>query len=146
LRVPHKSNFFFFCNDLFWLASWPIAIKSWNYGGSPKIEDSIERWSASPFGHLYRWEGKDFEQNIWDWSEVLLGTPLGNNIGNLGNILRTSREHVGNKGKMKKILPPSPPPKKLKRKQIKARWVHASAYPLAACICGFQNCWSPFLA
>jgi len=24
--------------------------------------------------------------------------------------------------------------------------VHASAYPLAACIFGFQNCWSPFLA
>jgi hypothetical protein len=24
--------------------------------------------------------------------------------------------------------------------------VHPSAYPLAACIFGFQNCWSPYLA
>jgi hypothetical protein len=29
---------------------WPIAKISWNYGGSPKIEDSMERWRASPFG------------------------------------------------------------------------------------------------
>jgi hypothetical protein len=35
------------------------------------------------------------------------------------------------------------PHPKLKRKKIKAPCVHASVYPLAACIFGFQNCWSP---
>jgi hypothetical protein len=31
----------------------------------PKIEDSIERLSASSLALLYRWEGEDFGQNIW---------------------------------------------------------------------------------
>ncbi len=43
---------------------------------------------------------------------VLLGTPLGNTLG-------TWREHVGNKGKMKKILPLRPPTQNLKGKKSK---------------------------
>jgi len=29
---------------------WPIAEKSRDYGNFPKREDSMERWSALPFG------------------------------------------------------------------------------------------------
>jgi hypothetical protein len=47
---------------------------------------------------------------------------------------------------MKKLLCLHPQKTKLKRKKIKAPLVHASAYPLVACIFDFQNCWSPFLA
>jgi hypothetical protein len=36
-----------------------------------------------PLAHLYKWEEDDFGQNIWDRSEVLLGTPLGNNLGTI---------------------------------------------------------------
>jgi hypothetical protein len=34
----------------------------------------------------------------------------------------------------------------LKEKNIQALWMHASAYPLATCIFGFQNCWSLYMA
>ncbi len=48
---------------------WPITtkkkLKLWRL---PKINDSMEK-------------RKDFGQNIWDYSEVLLGTPLGNTLG-----------------------------------------------------------------
>jgi hypothetical protein len=46
---PHKSNFFPFAMSQL---DQPIAKKKcWNYGSSPKIEDSMERWwSVSPFG------------------------------------------------------------------------------------------------
>jgi hypothetical protein len=51
---------------------------------------------------------------------------MGNTLGILGtywephgNRFGTSKEHVGNKGKMKNLLPPTPPkPKTLKKKQI----------------------------
>jgi hypothetical protein len=51
---------------------WPITKKKRkkevkNKGGSPKIEDSTERWWVpSLWPPLHRWEGEDFEQNIWD--------------------------------------------------------------------------------
>jgi len=43
-------------------------------------------------------------QNIWDKNEVILGNTLGTS-------LELEREHVGNKGKMKKVLLPRPLPK-----------------------------------
>jgi hypothetical protein len=44
---------------------------------------------------------------------------------------------------MEKILPPNP---KLKRKKIKALWVHAEPYHWLHEISMFQNCSSPLLA
>jgi len=75
---------------------------------------------------------------LWELERNILGTlwePIGNLKGTFwelyGNPLGTWREHVGNKGKWKKKIPPTnptpiplSPPKKLKRKQIKALWVH----------------------
>ncbi len=62
-----------------------------------------------PLAQVYRCEREDFGQNIWDYNEVLFGTPLGEHIGNLGNILRTywelignSKKHFENKGKNEK--------------------------------------------
>ncbi len=56
-RCLANQNFFFFfcfCNEPIWLAHCKIKIKIWNYGGSPNIEDSMERWSVSPpFAHIY---------------------------------------------------------------------------------------------
>ncbi len=46
----HKSNFFSFFFEMSQF-DWPIAKKKKkkkNYGASPKIEDSMERWRASP--------------------------------------------------------------------------------------------------
>ncbi len=43
-----KSPIFFFVAMSSF--DWPIAKTNSNNGGSPKIEDSVERWSASPFG------------------------------------------------------------------------------------------------
>jgi hypothetical protein len=66
--------------------------------------------------------GKTYGINVRCYSEHL--------GGNIGNLMGTWREHVGNKGKMKK--PSSPlPNSKLKRKKIMVLWVHASTYPLA---------------
>jgi hypothetical protein len=44
---------------------WPITKKKLKIPKNPKIEDSMER-SAVPLAHLYRFEGEDFGQNIWD--------------------------------------------------------------------------------
>jgi hypothetical protein len=56
--------FFFFCNEPIWLAHRKKKLKLWRL---PKIEDSMEWWSASPpLAHLYRWERQDFGQNVWD--------------------------------------------------------------------------------
>jgi hypothetical protein len=86
-------------------------------------------------------------RGLWTKHRGLRQGAIGNTLGeHIGNPLRTWREHVGNKGKMKNSSPSPRPGLKLKRKKIKAPWVHASAYPLAARIFGFQNCWSPFLA
>jgi hypothetical protein len=83
----------------------PLPKKSWNYGGSPKIEDSMESWSASPFGPpIYVRRG-------WLWAKH-----IGLNQGAIGNPLGTWSEHVGNKGKMKKIPPTLPSDPKLKWK------------------------------
>jgi hypothetical protein len=69
-----------------------------------------------------------------------IGNTLGEHIGNLKGTCWEERK------KEKSPPPPPAPNPKLERKKIKAPWVHASAYPLAAFIFSFQNYWSPFLA
>jgi hypothetical protein len=78
-RVASQAQLFFF----FW---WANLI-----GPSPKkVETKEAPQNRRVYGkmeclplltQLYRWEGEDFGQNIWDYSEVLLGTPLGNTLG-----------------------------------------------------------------
>jgi hypothetical protein len=67
------SPTFSFCNEPIWLVHAKKKLKLW------KIlwKDGV----PLPLAHVYRWEGEDFEQNISDESEVLLGTPLGNKLG-----------------------------------------------------------------
>jgi hypothetical protein len=69
------------------LFDWPIPKKKLKLQRLSNIEDSMERWGRG--GCLSLWpkyiSEKDFGQNIWDYSEVLLGTPS----GDLGNILGT---------------------------------------------------------
>jgi hypothetical protein len=64
---------FSFCNEPIWLVHHKKMLILW------KIlwEDEV----PAPLAHQYRWEREDFGQNIWDESEVLLGTPLGNTLG-----------------------------------------------------------------
>ncbi len=57
--TPHKSNFFL----LNLIGPSKKKLKLWKLR---KIENSMDKWSASPLAHRYMWEGKDFEQNIWD--------------------------------------------------------------------------------
>jgi hypothetical protein len=72
-----------------------------------------------------------------------IGNPMGTHWELEGNLEGTCWDQR----KMEKILPPpTSPTQNLKEKKIKAPWVHASAYPLAACIFGFQHCSSPLLA
>ncbi len=47
---------------------------------------------------------------------------------------------------MKKNPPLTPTTQNLKEKISSTLSAYASTYPLAPCIFGFQNCWSPFLA
>jgi len=60
--TPHKSNFFLL--NLIGPDKKKLKLRRLT-----KIEDSMDRWSASPFGppiYLRRGGGEDFEQNIWD--------------------------------------------------------------------------------
>jgi len=52
---------------------------------------------------------------------LMVGAEIWGHREHIGNPLGTWKEHVGNKGKMKNILPPTP---KLKENKIKALWVH----------------------
>jgi len=115
LGVPHKSNFFFFGNEPIWLAHCKKKFKLWRL---PKIEDSMERWSASPFGPpIQVRSGRLWANHSWlKW--VAIGNTLAEHIENLGNSL-------GTKGKWNISSPPPHPNPKLKRKRIKALWVHA---------------------
>jgi hypothetical protein len=82
---PSLVFFFFF------LLQWAILISPSPWKKSETCElPKIELLCASPWAHLYRWQGENFGQSIWDKSEVLLGTPLGNIIDThweLGNIM-----------------------------------------------------------
>jgi hypothetical protein len=79
---------------------------------------------------------------------VLFGNTFKEHIGNLGNILGThwelARNMLGTKDRRKKI-PPSPHPK-LKRKKIKALWVHVEPSHWVHEISMFQNYLLPFFA
>jgi hypothetical protein len=57
---------------------------------------------------LYTWE-LNFEQIIWDKSELLLGT-FWKQLGNLGNPMGIHKEHDGNTKKKKKQKIPTPQP------------------------------------
>jgi hypothetical protein len=61
-----------------------------------------------------------------------MGTPFGNTLGTYwepdGNPLETWKEHIGNKGKMKKNLPPLPP--KLKRQKKSRHFKHMLSLPI----------------
>jgi hypothetical protein len=106
--VPHKSNLFFFCNG-----SSQKKVELWRL---PKIKDSMERWSVSPWAHLYRW-GRG---GLWAKHNGLkpgaIGRTLGEHIVNLGNILGTWWELIGNlkgtfwKQRKNEKSSPSPPP------------------------------------
>jgi hypothetical protein len=96
--VPHKFNFFFGCNDPIWLAHHK---KKLELRRLPKIEDSMERWRCLPLWPTYIGEkgrtlGKTYRIKMRCYWEHLWGTHW------------EPREHVGNKGKMKKNPPPPP--------------------------------------
>jgi hypothetical protein len=78
-QVQLLSFFFFFCSEPIWLAH---CKKTWNYWRLPKIEDSMERWSASPFG-----------SPLWVRRGGLWALHMGLKRGAIGNTLG---EHIGN--------------------------------------------------
>jgi len=115
------------------------------------MEDSIEKWSAlwcTYVGEKGRTLGKTYgikARCCWEhpWGTHWEHWEL------IGHLMGTHLELEGTcweQRKNEKNAPPNPPHPKLKRKKMKVLWVHASAYALATCIFGFQNCWSPFLA
>jgi hypothetical protein len=117
--------FFFFFVVAMSQFDWPIAknkkLKLW---WLPKIEDSMERWSESPFGPPIKGRtlGKIYGIKVRCYWEHPWGThwePRETYWEPGGNPLETWKEHVGNKGKMKK-KPSFPPTQNLKEK-IKSR-------------------------
>jgi hypothetical protein len=101
-----QVQLFFVCNEPIWLARHKKKLKLRRL---PKIENYMERMVPPPLAHLYRWKAEDFGQNIW---VGLKWGAMGNSLGeHIGNLMGTWREHVGNKGKMKKTLLPRPLPK-----------------------------------
>ncbi len=117
MGVPHKSNFFFACNELVWLP-YRAKKKGWNYWGSPKIEDSIERCNASSFGPPIQVR----RGGLWAIHMGLKRGAIGNTLGEQHWKLR---EHIGNpfgnlKGtcwEQRKNEKTSSPHPKLKRKK-----------------------------
>jgi len=94
LGVPHKSNCFFFANNQI---DWPIT-KETETMEAPKNRRFYGKIEClPPLAHLYRWEGEDFGQNIWDWSEVLLGNTLGEHVGNKRKMILIGHE-ISNRG------------------------------------------------
>ncbi len=113
MGVPHKFNFFLVAMSQF---DSPITEKKFKLWRLPKIEDSMERWSASPFGPATKVRSGGLWAKHMGLKWGAIGNTFGEHIGNLGNML-------GTKGKWKKSSPSSPHPK-LKRKIIKELWVH----------------------
>ncbi len=98
--TPHKSNFFSVEFD------WPMS-KSWNPEASQKFEDSMDRWSASPFRPLtYVRRG-----GLW-------AKHMGLKQGAIGN---THGEHIGNlleqRKKDKNLFAPPPQPDQTQKKK-----------------------------
>jgi hypothetical protein len=71
-----------------------------------QLQNRNKRCSLQPTFSVYTHESWTFGQTIWDKSEVLFGSVLGNNLG-------TSCEHIGTHNgkneKMKKKIPPTIP-------------------------------------
>jgi hypothetical protein len=86
------------------------------------LQKKLKLWSVSPIWPRYIGEkGRDFGQTYGIKARCYWEKPLRNTLGTYG----THWEHVGNKGKMKKILLPLPPTTpnplpKFKRKKFKA--------------------------
>ncbi len=101
---------------------WPIRkkrLKLWRLPLNRRFYSKMK----CPLALLYRWEGEDSGQNIWDQSNVLLGQPFGYTSGTLGthwaldgDPLRTWRNILGTKEKWKKSST-HPRHPKLKRKK-----------------------------
>jgi hypothetical protein len=98
-----------------------------------------------PLAQLYRWEGEDSRQNIWDQSNVLLGQPFGYTLGTLG----THWELEGTcweQRKSEKNPPPTLATQNLKEKKSRhfecvlqpTHWPHVFFV--------FKTVWSPYLA
>jgi hypothetical protein len=102
---------------------WSVAKKSWNLG---KFYGKMECCTLWPMyiGEKGRTLGKTYGMKARCYWEHSWGTHW-ELREHTENLMRTWCKHVGNKGKMKKILSPSPT--KLKRKIIKALRVHAEA-------------------
>ncbi len=137
---------FYFCNEPIWLAHCKKKFKLWRL---PKIKDSMERWSASPFWPSYIGEkGRNLGKHM-GLKYGVIGNNLGECIGNLGDILGTWWELIGNlkercweQRKNEKNPPPYP---NLKRWKIKAIWMHTEPSHWLHKI-SISNTLSPFLA
>ncbi len=118
MGVPHKSNSFsfFFAMSQF---DWPITKKKLKLWRLPKIEDSMERWSASPFGPPIELRSGGLWANHRGLKRGAIGNTLVEHIGNLMGTHWEQRENEKNSS------PPPHPNPKLKRKRVKALWVHA---------------------
>jgi hypothetical protein len=126
--TPHKSNFFFVEFD------WPMS-KSWNREVSQKFEDSMDRWSASPFCPLiYVRRG-----GLWAKHMGLKQGAIGNTHGeHIGNLLEQSKKN-------KNIFAPPPPPTQPNSKEKKQDTLSVCrAFPLAAWNFYSQNLLVPF--
>jgi hypothetical protein len=90
-----------------------------NYGSSPKTKGSILKYRVPPLWLTYIAERRTTFAKACGIKMRCYGEHVGEHIENSkgthwehdGNPLGTSREHIVNQGKMKKI--PSPPPPKI---------------------------------
>ncbi len=119
MKASQVQPFFFFCNEPI---CGPIANKKLKLWRLPKKENSVERWSASPFGPAIEARRGELQAKRMGLKQGAIGNTLGEHIGNIGNILRTSWKFIGNlKGtcweQRKNLKKSSPrPPQNLKEK------------------------------
>jgi hypothetical protein len=91
---------------------------------------SYLKCSVSPLAQVYRWEGKNFGQSVWEEGVVLLGRPLGNTFETWGKLLKTFGNTQGTwwEHETEEFYPDIPISPKGKR------WaIVSSAVSLAAC-------------
>jgi hypothetical protein len=93
---------------------WPITKKKLKLWRLPKIEDSMERWSASPFGPPIELRSGGLWANHRGLKRGAIGNTLVEHIGNLMGTHWEQRENEKNSS------PPPHPNPKLKRKRVKA--------------------------
>jgi hypothetical protein len=68
---------------------WPITPKKQETWEARQNSTFFVRTSTFPLAHLYRWEGKNFGQSVWEEGVVLLERPLGNTFETWGKLLKT---------------------------------------------------------